>query len=203
VSQTPRKTVLAPAREYFDRGQAANPAMNVARQQERIAELVAQRSKWSFIPNIMGVATHTERNGEARSYFGASLAFPVGAQNFTQLTSATAQAERAKESTRQATLQLQVDVERLRALADSGQQELAIRRDAIAAAELAVQANLKSQLGGIRAQVDVLNAIQALADTRIEYANTAASLAENYVTLLLQSGSDPAESLARVQQLVF
>ena len=35
-----------------------------------------------------------------------------------------------------------------------------IRKDAILAAELAVQANLKSQQGGVRTAVDVLNSIR-------------------------------------------
>ena len=203
VSQAPRRTPLEPSRSYMERAQSANPSLNAARQTERIAELGASRAKWAFLPSVSAVAAQTERDGVSRSYFGTSLTFPLAAQSFTQLTSASAQADRARENTRQVTQTLQVDLERLRALVDSGQQELARRRDAIDAAELAIQANLKSQQGGIRTQFDVLNAIQTLADTRNDYANTAATLAENYLTLLLQAGTDPAESLARVQQLVF
>ena len=96
-----------------------------------------------------------------------------------------------------------LDLDRQHALVDSGQQEFAIRKDAILAAELAVESNLKSQQGGVRTTVDVLNAIQTLATVRNVYVNTAARLAENYLTLLLQAGFTTDEAVARIERALF
>ena len=48
-----------------------------------------------------------------------------------------------------------------------------------------------------------MNAIQSLSDVRNDYANTAATLAENYLSLLLQSAVNPADALEKVQLSVF
>ncbi len=55
----------------------------------------------------------------------------------------------------------------------------------------------------MRTTVDVLNSIQTLANVRNDYANTAATLAENYLSLLLQSAYETNDALARVQQTLF
>ena len=131
------------------------------------------------------------------------MSFPLQGQTVAQISGARAQAERAREQRRQTEQGIQIDIERLRALVESGQEELIIRKEAIIAAELAVQSNLKSQQGGVRTTVDVLNSIQTLANVRNDYANTAATLAENYLSLMLQSAIETNEALAKVQHALF
>ena len=45
--------------------------------------------------------------------------------------------------------------------------------------------------------------IQTVADARTDYANTAATLAENYLSLLLQAAYETADSLQQVQTALF
>jgi protease secretion system outer membrane protein len=203
IAETPRPIALDKLERYLDDGQGTNPSLVTARQQERLAQIAGQRSKAALLPTVSAIAQKSESAGVTTNYFGFSLNFPLQGQSIIQVISAGAQVERASELRRDNEQKLKVDIERLRELVDSGQQELSIRKEAILAAELAVQANLKSQQGGIRTSVDVLNAIQSVADVRNEYTSTAATLAENYLSLLLQSAVTPADALEKVQLAVF
>ena len=49
----------------------------------------------------------------------------------------------------------------------------------------------------------MLNSIQTLANVRNDYLLTAATLAEDYLALLLQAGYDSAMALTKVQQALF
>ena len=199
----PLRFVLNTQEQYTLGGQSGNPVIAVSRLNERIAELDAQRPKAALLPTVSVSAVKTETAGISSNFVNLSVVFPLHAQTFAQISGARAQADLAREKRRQAEIEVQLDIERLRSLVESGQEELLIRKDAIVAAELAIQANLKSQQGGVRTAVDVLNSVQTLANVRNEYANTAATLAENYLSLLLQSAYDTAEALAKVQEALF
>jgi protease secretion system outer membrane protein len=203
IAAVPRRFPLETADRYLEGGRSTNPVLVTARQNELIAESGAKRAKASLLPTLAATYTQTESSGRSSSFTGIAFLYPLQGQTVAQISSAGAQAERAKEQVRQVEQQITVDIERLHALVDSGQQEWVIRKDAIASAELAVQANLKSQQGGIRTSVEVLNSIQTLANVRNDYANTAATLAENYLSLLLQSAHDPTDAMQRVHTAVF
>ncbi len=203
VSALPRPIPLEELDRYLDSGQVTNPLLVGARQNERLAEIAGQRAKTSLLPTVSGVLQHSVSSGVTTNYVGIAVSLPLQVQSYAQIISAGAQAERAREQVRDTEQKLRVDIERLRQLVDSGQQELAIRKESILAGESAVEANLKSQQGGIRTTVDVMNAIQSLSDVRNEYTNTAATLAENYLSLLLQSAVNSADALEKVQLAVF
>lgn len=203
IIDKPQRFPLDAADRYVVRGQGTNPALVTARQNEILAESAAKRAKASLLPTIAAVYIQTESAGRSASFTGTALQFPLQGQTLAQISSAGAQAEKAREQVRQTEQQVKVDIERLRALVDSGEEEWASRKDAIASAELAVQANLKSQQGGIRTSLEVLNAIETLANVRNDYANTAATLAENYLSLLLQSAYDATDALQTVQEALF
>ena len=203
IADVPRRIPLDSVDTYLQGGQETNPLLVNARQNERLAEINGQRARAALLPTVSVLLQQSNSSGKETTYTGIVAAFPLNGQTVVQVNSAGAQAERARELRRDVEQKLQVDIERLRAQVDSGQQELAIRKDAILSAELAVQANIKSQQGGIRNSVDVLNAIQTLSDVRNEYAGTAATLAEDYLNLLLQSALDPTDALEKVQQTIF
>lgn len=203
IADVPRPIALGQLERYLDDGNETNPLLVNARQAERLAEIGRQRAMAALLPNLNALAQQTTSSGRSSSYVGFNISFPLQGQTIVQVNSAAAQAERASELRRDTEQKLKVDIERLRAQVDSGQQELVIRKEAILSAELAVQANIKSQQGGIRSSVDVLNAIQALADVRNEYTNTAAALADDYLNLLLQSAVDPSVALEKVQLSIF
>ena len=199
----PLRFALNAQEQYTQGGQSGNPVIAIARLDERIAELDAQRPKAALLPTVSVSAVKTESAGNSGNFVSFSLNFPLQAQTFAQISGAPAKADLAREKRRQAEMEVQIDIERLRSLVESGQEELLIRKNAIVAAELAIQANLKSQQGGVRTTVDVLNSVQTLANVRNEYANTAATLAENYLSLLLQSAHETTEALGKVQEALF
>jgi len=202
VDVPPRIVLDAPGR-YSEQALARNPLVILARQNERIAELDSQRSKSAALPTVSAVFANTQLGQNRKSYSGFSVSFPLQATSIAQIAGARAQAERATEQRRQAEQEAQVDVDRLRSLVESGQQEFTIRKEGILAAELAVDSNLKSQQGGVRTTVDVLNAIQTLATVRNDYVNTAATLAENYMSLLLRAGYTTDEAITRIERTLF
>jgi len=81
-------------------------------------------------------------------------------------------------------------LERLSALVDGGRKALVISAKAIDAAELSVLANSKSFEGGVRSNVDVVNAIQTLFEVKNDYVQSATALALNYLNLLLIAGEN-------------
>jgi len=91
------------------------------------------------------------------------------------------------------------ELERLHALVDGGRQALAINAKAIAAAELSVEANSRSYEGGVRTNVDVVNAIQTVFEVKNAYVQAATTLATNYLNLQLLAGVDPEDALATTQ----
>jgi outer membrane protein, protease secretion system len=203
IADQPRRVALEPLDTYLNAAQMTNPQLVTSRQSERIAELGSLRARAAVLPQLSAAYVNTSIEGRRNDYVGLQLALPLQAQNATQITSARAQAEQAHERTRDLEQRMRVEVERLWALVESGEQQWVIRRQAIQAAELAVEANLKSQQGGVRTQVDVLNSIQTLSDVRNDYADTAATLAENYLSLLIQSAQEPISALRRVEQVLF
>jgi len=203
IVDVPPRIALDPAARYSEQASERNPLVIVARQNERIAELDAQRSKSATMPTVSAVVARTQLDTSSNHYAGFSINFPLQATSIPQIAGALAQANRARERRRQAEQEAQLEVDRLRALVDSGQQEFTIRKEGILAAELAVDSNLKSQQGGVRTTIDVLNAIQTLATVRNDYVNTAATLAENYMNLLLQAGYTTDEAIARIERTLF
>ncbi len=201
--ETPRRFDLESEARYAQDGQSNNPQIGVARQNERIAELEVQRARAALLPTVSAIGIQTESAGVSNHFAGVAVNFPLQGQTVVQISSARAQADRAREQRRQTEQGVQLDIERLRALVESGQQELTIRKEAIVAGELALRGNLKGQQAGVRTTVDVLNSIQTLANVRNDYANTAATLAENYLSLLLQSSYEINEALAKIQQTLF
>ena len=205
IVDAPPRIALDSAARYSEQASERNPLVIVARQNQRIAELDAQRAKSAAMPTVSAVASRTQLGTTSIStnYTGFSINFPLQATSIPQISGALAQADRARERRRQAEQEAQLEVDRLRALVDSGQQEFTIRKEGILAAELAVDSNLKSQQGGVRTTIDVLNAIQTLATVRNDYVNTAATLAENYMNLLLQAGYTTDEAIARIERTLF
>lgn len=203
VAAAPQQVPLDALNDYLTAGSNTNPLLRTARQQEQLADLGASRAKAALLPQVGVSFVNTSIDGRSNQYAGISLSMPLGAQNATNIYSARAQAEQARERTRDAEQKLKFEIERLRALVEAGQQEWAIRRQTMEAAQVSVNANLKSQQGGVRTVVDVLNSVQTLADVRNDYATTVTNLAENYLNLLLQAAVPAAEALQKVQSALF
>ena len=90
----------------------------------------------------------------------------------------------------------------LSALVNAGQRALNISRKAINSAELSVQATRKSYEGGVRTNVDVVNAIQTVFEVKSQYVTSATTVADNMLNMLLLAGVEPTEALTTTQRFL-
>lgn len=191
--------VLNPVDAYLGKQETANPQIEAARQTERINQLEARRVRGSIFPVLGASATYTRRNGLTDSYVGLSLSAPLNAASIFQVGAANATVRRSYEERRQVEERARTELERLHALVDGGRQALAINAKAIQAAELSVEANSRSYEGGVRTNVDVVNAIQTVFEVKNAYVQAATTLAVNYLNLQLLAGVEPEDAMAATQ----
>ena len=181
---------------------ASNPQILASRQAERVSELDAQRVKGGLLPTINATASKTYTGKDDISYVGISVTAPITAGGFIQASSASAQARRATNERLKVEQDAQVNFERLYALVNAGQKALNISRKAINSAELSVQATRKSYEGGVRTNVDVVNAIQTVFEIKSQYVTSATTVADNMLNMLLLAGVEPTEALTTTQRFL-
>lgn len=181
---------------------ASNPQILASRQAERVSELDAQRVKGGLLPTINATASKTYTGKDDISYVGISVTAPITAGGFIQASSASAQARRATNERLKVEQDAQVNFERLYALVNAGQKALNISRKAINSAELSVQATRKSYEGGVRTNVDVVNAIQTVFEIKSQYVTSATTVADNMLNMLLLAGVEPTEALTTTQHFL-
>ena len=110
----------------------------------------------------------------------------------------------AQQQKERATLEgLQLDVQRLHALAVAAQEEVAITREGMDAAALSVTATEQSFAGGVRSKLDVLNALQAELSAREAHLTAQMNLAQTLLTLRLLAAHDIPTVLADLQRQLF
>jgi protease secretion system outer membrane protein len=194
---------LLPMNDYLVRVAQGNPQLVAARQNKRIAELAVTRAKGAFLPTLNAVATRSHAAGSDNNYVGLQLSFPLQAGNFYQVYGALANVERFNAQTKDLEQHTKLEVERLRELVEAGRAEIEIRLQGIQSAELSVEANEKSFLGGVRSKVDVINSIQTLYQTKDEHLNAVLTLAENLLNLHIQLDTPIPESLGQIESILF
>jgi protease secretion system outer membrane protein len=187
---------------YLAQQTEENPAIEAARNNERISKLESDRIRGSFLPTIGASATYTRLSGASNSFVGISVNAPLNGGTFFQARAARATVRRSYEERRQAEERARTELSRLYALIDGGRQALVISAKAIDAAKFSVEANAKSYEGGVRTNVDVVNAIQVQFEVQNAYVQAATTIATNYLNLLLLAGEDPEASLTAVQRFL-
>lgn len=194
---------LAPVDTYLAQQIEDNPQVEAARQTERINKLEADRVLGSLLPIIGASATYSRRGEVSDSFIGFSINAPLNAGSLFQTRAARATARRSADERRAVEERASTELQRLHALVDGGQQALVISARAISAAELSVEANTKSYEGGVRTNVDVVNAIQTVFEVKNAYVQGATTLASNYLNLLLLSGMTAEDAMAQVQSFLY
>ena len=170
-----------------------------------IAEYEVKKIKASFLPTVSGVYSRSQRGDvtNTNQYVGLGFSVPLKAGTVYGLDAAVAGVTRAQEAVRETESRVRLEADRLSAQVATGTQTLLIQKQAIAAAELSVEANTKSYQGGVRSAVDVLNAIQTLYQVKSDYAQQAASQAENLMALMLLTATEPREAVIQTATFVF
>jgi protease secretion system outer membrane protein len=110
---------------------------------------------------------------------------------------------KAQESVRETEAKVRLETDRLNALIATGIEALRIQREAIASAELSVEANRQSYQGGVRTAVDVINAIQTAYQVKSEYVSLVTTQAENILSLVMLAATDPQEAVSDTHRYLF
>ncbi|HEX4880090.1 MAG TPA: TolC family protein, partial [Limnobacter sp.] len=188
---------------YLERATQANPSYIAATQALKISELNVLSARGGVAPTVGLSAVASERNGRRTDNVGVSVNIPLGVQNYLGVSVAKDRHRAQTETYRGIEQNLRLMIQQLQSQSASGRIEVAVRTDAISSAELSVQANQKSYLGGVRTQIEVLNSIQTLFDTQVQQINARLTLAQNVLKLELESGAEPVDALLKVQSLLF
>ena len=190
---------------YTELGLSAAPAAVAARLNVGLAESEVTKIKASFVPTVSAQYAYNHALGATTSatYWGVGLSVPLKAGTYYGMQAAEATVVKTREALRETESKIRLDADKLRAVVYSGLQAIKIQREAIAAAELSVEANTKSYQGGVRTAVDVLNAIQTVYQVKSEYVSLATTQAQNILALVLLSATPPKEAVLEAQRYLF
>lgn len=199
LEQKDRSLKLESAQTYVDKALQSSPALLAARLSERLAELELQKTTGALMPTVSATYNTSKAGDKTNTYTGVLVNMPLQVGSFYARKSVEANYLKAKEATRDTEEKTRVEVEKLREQIETGLEALKIQKDAVSAAELSLEANIKSYEGGVRSAVDILNATQTVFQVKSDYVNLLASQVENSANLTFQIGNDP---VAAVQQVM-
>jgi outer membrane protein TolC len=196
---------LSPLQDLANQALQSGPSVLASRYNLQIAEFEVKKIKASFLPTVNGIYSRSQRGDltNTNQYVGVGFSVPLKAGTIYSLDAAQAGVLRAQEGLRETESRVRLDADRLSALVSAGMQALRIQQDAIAAAELSVEANTKSYQGGVRSAVDVLNAIQTSFQVKSDYVQLATTQAENILSLMLLAATDPTDAVAQTHRYLF
>lgn len=197
---------IPPLSELITQSLAANPALQAQRLGTQLSQLEARRARAQFLPSLNATVQRSRASsGTTTSINGVVLSFDLPLQHSSIYTLQTADnkllAQQAQERSTQE--QLLLELQRLHAQALAAQEEVAITRDAIDAAQASVAANEKSFEGGVRSKLDVLNALQQQLAAREAHLSAQLQLADHLLALQLLSAQDVPTVLGGLQQQLF
>jgi len=196
---------LLPMQQYAQLALQGGPNVLSARYSLQIAEFEVKKIKASFLPVMTAQYQYSKNAGNvvSNSYVGLGLSIPLKAGTWYNVETAQANVLRAQENIRETESKVRLEADRLSALSESGLEALRIQGEAIAAAELSVEANTKSYQGGVRTAVDVLNAIQTSFQVKSDYVSLATTQAENILSLILLAAVEPQDAVAEAYKYLF
>jgi protease secretion system outer membrane protein len=198
LEQKDRTLKLESAQAYVDKALQSSPALLAARLSERVAELELEKTTGALMPTVSATYNTSKAGGTTNSYTGVLVNMPLQVGSFYARKSVEANYLKAKEATRDTEEKTRVEVEKLREQIETGLEALKIQKDAVSAAELSLEANIKSYEGGVRSAVDILNATQTVFQVKSDYVNLLAWQVENSVSLSFQIGNDSVTSVQQV-----
>ena len=180
-----------------------NASLQVVRFSERVAELEVEKATGSLLPTISATYNSSKAGPTTTTYSGVLVNMPLQAGSFYARQSVQANWLKAKEATRDTEEKTRVEVEKLREQVETGFEVLAIQKSAIAAAELSLEANIKSYEGGVRSAVDILNATQTVFQVKSDYVTSVTTQSEAILALLNQTSLDVNASLTDAYKFLF
>lgn len=191
--------------DYTEQALQAGPSVLAARYNVVIAEYEVKKIKASFLPAVAAQYSYSESGGSStsNSYVGVGMTVPLKAGTLYGIDAAQASVVKAQESVRETESRVRLEADRLVALVSSGMEALRIQREAIAAAELSVEATRQSYQGGVRTALDVINALQTVYQVKSEYVGLATAQSENILSLILLAATNPQDGVAETYRYLF
>ena len=191
--------------DYTDQALQAGPNVLAARYNVEIAEFEVKKLKASFLPVVQAQYSYSEAGGVTTSstYWGVGLTVPLKAGTFYGVDAAQATVVKTQESLRETESKVRLEADRLTALVSSGMEALRIQREAIAAAELSVEATRQSYQGGVRTALDVINALQTVYQVKSDYVGLATAQSENILGLVLLAATNPQDGVTETYRYLF
>jgi outer membrane protein TolC len=187
----------------IDRALEGNPGVQSSRMSERVAQLDMERARGAMLPTLSASYISSTSNNLTNTSTGLVVNMPLQASTMVGYQTAQENYQKALEARREAEEKVRVEVERMWSQLNSGFELLKAQQEAIEAAQLSVEANTRSFQGGVRASVDVANAIQIVFQVRSEYASLAVGQAENLLTLHTLLEATPVDGMSRAQRFLF
>ena len=191
--------------DYTEQALRAGPNVLAARYNVEIAEFEVKKIKASFLPAVQAQYAYSEASGvtTTNTYWGIGMSVPLKAGTFYGMDAAQATVVKTQESLRETESKVRLEADRLTALVSSGMEALRVQREAIAAAELSVEANRQSYQGGVRTAVDVINALQTVYQVKSEYVGLATAQSENILSLILLAATNPQDGVTETYRYLF
>ena len=197
---------LPPMDDFMLRAEQRSPALRSNALSITLAEISKRKTLAAFLPSVNAFVQRSQiGSNPALSNSGVALRMdiPLQAGSFFRNAAADLDLNKAQELERNTRQQIRLDVERFYNQLEAVQSELVVRAEAIKASELSLDANEQSFKGGVRTKLDVLNALQALFQSRADYASAQLRLGETFLALLTVSASDADAALTQINDLIF
>ena len=188
------KGALQPLAWFRTQASSRNTALETARRNVELSELNVKRSRAEYFPKLNGYAAYSKTQGfpgKDDERVGLTVGVPLNAGTLLSTSKAVVDLRKARDAERYAQDFANNEAERLYASLISSQRELEIRQQVIDNGKLAVEGNLRGYQAGIRSNIDVITAIQNLADAEIALITSRLSLASNYLELEILRGAPP------------
>ena len=192
--------------DLVTRATERNAAIRAGLQSAAVAEIGVRRARAGLYPTVTFAMQRSEASGRdpiSSSGVAVRLELPLAAGTYFRTAAASLELRRVEEQLRNQKQQVSLQVQRLHGQVQAAQSELAVRREAIRAAELSLDANEQSFKGGFRSRLDVLNALQNVFQTRSDYATALLRLGEGWAQLRLLAAYDIESTLKQVETYVF
>jgi len=194
---------LKPLSTYIDQALGESPALSAVKFSLRIAELDVEKATGALLPTLDATFSDSKSGLVTNKYTAVVLNMPLQSGSYYGRRAVVANLEKSKESKREAEEKAKVDIERLLSQVSTGFEAISIQQDAISAAQLSLEANIKSYDGGVRSAVDVLNATQTVFQVKSDYVGYVAAQTENFLAFMNLHTSNPEEALQSAFKYLF
>lgn len=192
--------------ELTQRALQRNTRVRAGELTTRLAVIASNRARAALYPSVSAAAQRSQGGGTSAltsSQVAIRMDIPLQMGTWLRFETADLELKRLQEVERDTRQKVMLEVERLYAQVQALGSEIAVRNEAMAAAELSFKANERSFAGGFRTKIDVLNALQATYQAKADYAVTVLRLAEALISLRLAIGEPIVQVLRDAQQAFF